>query len=160
MEKNYIFFDTTRSLCPKCKKVIDGKIVVEGKKVYMLKRCIEHGNFKILLSTDADYYINSLKFNKPGQIPNFKSKKSDKGCPLDCGLCEEHEQHTCLGLIEINDCCNLNCQDCFANSSSKNKHFMTLKKFKELLEYYKKCEGEPQVLSYLSLEASQLFIHK
>ncbi|MEK6885954.1 MAG: radical SAM protein [Nanoarchaeota archaeon] len=148
MDKNYIFFDTTQSLCPKCKKLIDGKIVVEGKNVYMLKECKSHGKFKILLSTDADYYINSLKFNKPGQIPEHIEKRVSKGCPHDCGLCDAHEQHTCLGLIEITDCCNLDCPDCFAACSSKNKKpkFMSLEKFKELLEYYKKCEGEPQVL--------------
>jgi 7,8-dihydro-6-hydroxymethylpterin dimethyltransferase len=24
-----------------------------------------------------------------------------QGCPYDCGLCSEHEQHTCIGLLEI-----------------------------------------------------------
>lgn len=146
MEKNYIFFDTTQSLCPKCKKLIDGKVVIEGKNVYMLKNCKQHGDFKVLLSTDAEYYVNSLKFNKPGQIPNHIEKRVSKGCPYDCGLCDAHEQHTCLGLIEVTDSCNLDCSDCFANSSKKNKNFMKLEKFKELLEYYKECEGEPQVL--------------
>lgn len=146
MEKNYVFFDTTESLCPKCKKLIDGKIVIDGKNVYMLKECKAHGKFKVLLSTDARYYVDSLRFNKPGQIPCHIEKRISKGCPYDCGLCDAHEQHTCLGLIEVTDSCNLNCPDCFANSSSKNKNFMKLEKFRELLEYYKKCEGEPQVL--------------
>jgi uncharacterized radical SAM superfamily Fe-S cluster-containing enzyme len=146
MEKKYLFLDTTQSICPKCKKIIDGKIISEDNKVYLLKECKKHGKFKVMLSTDADYYVNSLKFNKPGQIPEHINNKVKNGCPHDCGLCEAHEQHTCLGLIEITDSCNLDCPDCFANSSSKNRNFMSLKKFEELLKYYKKCEGEPQVL--------------
>ena len=31
----------------------------------------------------------------------------DKGCPFDCGLCTEHEQHTCVGLVEMTSSCNL-----------------------------------------------------
>lgn len=148
MDRDYVFFDTTQSLCPKCKKVIDGKIVFRGDKVYLLKECDGHGKFEVLLSTDSEYYVNSLKFNKPGQIPNHIEKRVSKGCPHDCGLCDNHEQHTCLGLIEITNACNLDCEDCFASCSSKGKNvsFMSLKKFKELLEYYKKCEKEPQVL--------------
>jgi len=40
----------------------------------------------------------------------------EKGCPLDCGLCTDHEQHTCLALIEITEACNLRCPTCFADS--------------------------------------------
>ena len=31
------------------------------------------------------------------------------GCPYDCGLCPDHEQHSCLSLVEITDVCNLDC---------------------------------------------------
>jgi len=39
------------------------------------------------------------------------------GCPYDCGLCTDHEQHSCLSLVEINDHCNLTCPVCYAESS-------------------------------------------
>jgi len=29
-------------------------------------------------------------------------------------LCPDHEQHSCLALIEINETCNLTCPTCFA----------------------------------------------
>ena len=41
----------------------------------------------------------------------------DKGCPYDCGLCTEHEQHTCIALVEITSNCNLTCPLCFASSA-------------------------------------------
>ena len=38
------------------------------------------------------------------------------GCPYDCGLCPDHEQHCCLTLVEITDACNLTCPICYAES--------------------------------------------
>ncbi|MGP3999090.1 DUF427 domain-containing protein [Streptomyces sp. 8N706] len=38
------------------------------------------------------------------------------GCPSDCGLCPEHKQHACPGIIEVNTGCNLDCPICFADS--------------------------------------------
>ena len=46
----------------------------------------------------------------------------DRGCPYDCGLCTEHEQHTCIGLLEITSACNLECLICFAASGPGGKH--------------------------------------
>ena len=50
--RNYTYYDFTLSLCPECLKRIDAKIVFEGEKVYMLKRCPEHGRSKVLIADD------------------------------------------------------------------------------------------------------------
>ena len=68
----------------------------------MRKRCREHGWFEALISPDAEGYVSSLKYNKPGTIPLEFSTEVAEGCPLDCGLCPDHKQHACLGLIELN----------------------------------------------------------
>lgn len=39
-----------------------------------------------------------------------------QGCPHDCGLCPDHQQHTCLGIIEVNSTCNMNCPLCFSEA--------------------------------------------
>lgn len=41
-----------------------------------------------------------------------------KGCPYDCGLCNNHAQHTCTALIEVTWRCNLACPVCFASKST------------------------------------------
>ena len=41
------------------------------------------------------------------------------GCPYDCGLCPDHEQHSCLTLVEICDACNLTCPVCYAGSGQR-----------------------------------------
>jgi uncharacterized radical SAM superfamily Fe-S cluster-containing enzyme len=73
----------------------------------MRKRCPDHGWFESLVSADAEGYVNSLKFNKPGTIPLEFATEVQEGCPKDCGLCPEYKQHTCLALIEVNTACNV-----------------------------------------------------
>jgi len=42
-EADYIFHELTRSVCPKCKTVIDAQIIIRDNKTYMRKRCPTHG---------------------------------------------------------------------------------------------------------------------
>jgi uncharacterized radical SAM superfamily Fe-S cluster-containing enzyme len=96
---------------------VPAKIIIEGQNVYYQKRCRSHGVRKALISTDADYYRRCLDWVKPGDRPNEFQTRIEVGCPHDCGLCPDHEQHSCLAIIEINEHCNLTCPVCFANSS-------------------------------------------
>ena len=115
-DRPYIYHNFTNSLCPKCLKVIQAKIILQNGKVYMLKTCPEHGAMRTLLSSDAAYYLSQSQYNKPGTLPRHFQTPVEKGCPLDCGLCTDHEQHTCLALVEITEACNLRCPTCFADS--------------------------------------------
>lgn len=54
-------------------------------------------------------------------------------------LCPEHKQHTCLGLIEITDTCNLNCPTCFADA--KGKSFLTKEQVTEMLDLFVERAG-------------------
>ena len=145
-EQDSIFFELTRSICPECKAVIDAQISLRGGKVYMRKRCKEHGWFESLLSSDADMYVNSLKYNKPGTIPRQFSTEVKEGCPLDCGLCPEHKQHTCLAIIEVNTACNLDCPICFADAGPG--YNLTLSQVEVMFDRFVEMEGEPEVIQF------------
>ena len=108
-DADYIFHELSRSICPECKTVIDTQIIIRDNKVFMRKRCSTHGWFEDIISSDAQMYVDSVKFNKPGTIPLDFSTLVKDGCPLACGLCPEHKQHMCLALAEVNSACNLNC---------------------------------------------------
>ena len=68
-DADYIFHELTRSICPDCRRVIDAQIIIRANKVYMRKRCPEHAWFEGLISSDAEMYVDSIKFNKPGTMP-------------------------------------------------------------------------------------------
>src|SRR6476659_4900975 len=117
-DADYVFYELTRSICPECRRVIDAHILIRDHTVYMRKRCPDHGVFEGLVYGDAKLYTDSSKFNKPGTIPLEFATEIKDGCPHDCGLCPEHQQHACLGIIEVNAACNLDCPLCFAGSGT------------------------------------------
>ncbi|MCI0438150.1 MAG: radical SAM protein [Chloroflexi bacterium] len=141
-----IFYELTRSMCPECKQLIDAQIHLKNNRVIMRKRCPTHGWFEALVSSDAEGYVNSLKYNKPGTIPLEFTTEVKDGCPYDCGLCPEHKQHTCLALIEVNTGCNLACPTCFANAGPG--YNLTLEQVERMLDQFVKTEGDPEVVQF------------
>ena len=69
----------------------------------------------------------------------------DRGCPCDCGLCTEHEQHTCIGLLEITSACNLECPICFAASGPGGKH-LSVDECRAAIDRLVQVEGQPEIL--------------
>jgi len=145
-DADYIFHGLTRSICPECKTVIDAQVIIKENKVLMRKRCPTHVWFTGIISSDAQMYVDSVKFNKPGAIPlNFSTEVKD-GCPLDCGLCPEHKQHMCLALIDVNTACNLNCPICFANAGVV--YSLTMDQVEFMLDHFVETEGDPEVIKF------------
>ena len=144
--RKYTYYDFTLSLCPECLKRIDAKIIFEDGNVFMLKRCPEHGKSKVLIADDIEYYKNIRNYNKPSDIPYKFNTKTDYGCPYDCGLCPDHEQHSCLTVVEITDRCNLTCPTCYAGSSPNYGRHRTLEEVKRMLDTIVANEKEPDVV--------------
>jgi uncharacterized radical SAM superfamily Fe-S cluster-containing enzyme len=112
----------------------------------MLKNCLEHGREKVLISTDVEYYKTCRNFLKAGQMPLRFNTQTELGCPYDCGLCPDHEQHSCLTLIEITERCNLECPICYAESTPKSGAHRSLAQIEFMLDELVKNEGEPDVV--------------
>jgi len=124
--------------------VVDAQILIRDRAVYLRKYCPEHGWHEALVSSDADWYLNSLKFNKPGSIPQDFAMKVKEGCPRDCGLCPEHQQHTCIGVIEITGRCNLSCPTCFADAGQGCD--LSLSQVETILDRLLVTEHEPEIV--------------
>ncbi len=145
-ERPYIYYDFTLSICSTCLRRVDAKIVFENDKVYMLKNCPHHGFEKVLIATDVEYYKNIRNYNKPSETPLQFNTKTQYGCPYDCGLCQDHEQHSCLTVIEITDRCNLQCPTCYAMSSPHYGRHRTVEEVERMLDIIVANEGTPDVV--------------
>ena len=161
---------TTMSLCPECLTQIPAEFYVDPKTnwVMMRKKCKEHGEFKDKISIDAEDYKWSMKFTEeigsstgdgistqPCEVSSGIKKTSKKGCPYDCGICENHKSAPCICLIDVTNRCNLACPICFANASAKGyivepsfddivrimKHFRSMKPVSAVLLQF--AGGEP-----------------
>jgi uncharacterized radical SAM superfamily Fe-S cluster-containing enzyme len=144
--RTYVFWGQTTSLCETCLALVPAKIEIHDGEVWYQKRCRRHGTQHTLVSTDADYWLRCRDYLKPGDRPLSFQSRTEYGCPYDCGLCPDHEQHSCLALIEINEHCNLTCPVCFANSSpAKSKH-LPLPTIERMLDALVASEGEPDLV--------------
>ena len=68
------------------------------------------------------------------------------GCPYDCGLCVDHEQHSCVSIVEVTDRCNLTCPTCYAGSSPTYGRHRTLDEIKAMLDSVVEHEGDPDIV--------------
>ena len=151
-DADYVFYELTRSICPQCRRLIDAQVILRQGQVFMRKRCPEHGSCEALVYADADAYVRNSRFNKPGTIPLAFNHRVEQGCPYDCGLCPEHQQHACLGIIEVNSACNMDCPLCFANAGPGFN--LTLSEVEEILDNLVRTEGNPEVVQFSGGEPS------
>jgi hypothetical protein len=152
--RNYLFYALTNSVCSKCLTKVEAKIIFRDDCVYLVKHCPTHGHEEVLIADDIDYYKLSQQFIKPGDMPLRFNTPIKYGCPYDCGLCPDHEQHSCLTLIELTDRCNLSCPICYADSgveevsniSDRPRKHRTLEHIEMMLDAVVANEGEPQIV--------------
>lgn len=147
MDKNYTIYEATKTLCSTCKKPIDGRIVFMADQVHIQKFCPEHGEHFELLEASIAYHLSKKEYDKPGtDMKRYSQVKM--GCPFDCGsegVCVQHGQHACIGLIEITKSCNMTCEFCYA-SATTGRH-VDLSKVEEMMDFYIDSEGgEAEIL--------------
>ena len=143
----YLYYDVALALCARCLKKVEAKILFQDGKVYLDKRCPEHGRQRVLIADDIDYYKRCREvFLKPPEQPNFHQTPIKYGCPYDCGLCPDHEQHSCVALVEVTDHCNLQCPVCYAESGPHRPGYRSLEQIEFMLDAVVRSEREADVL--------------
>ncbi len=142
--RDHTFQGTTQSLCPECLALVPAKIIVKGIRVYFRKRCPTHGVREDFVCSDVALY-DQMQYSLPGKVPPEYGVEPDKGCPYDCGLCTEHEQHTCIGLVEVTSSCNLKCPMCYASSGPGGSH-LSFEEAARSIDRLVRVEGRAEVL--------------
>ena len=110
------------SVCPahyqegKIKK-IDAKIIEENGKVYIWKKCPEHGEFKDIYFSDAEIYKKWMKYRVIGTpSPDVKTKIFD-----ETALYDQHMSQSVLTNLLITNRCDLRCSYCFMNAGASGR---------------------------------------
>ena len=143
----YIFYDVALTICSICYRKLEGKIVFQDQKVFLLKHCPHHGRERILIADDVDYYRRCREiFIKRPEMPAVYNTPVKWGCPYDCGLCTDHEQHSCLSLLEITDSCNLRCPVCYSSSGPERQAHRPLPLIEKMLDAIVRNEVQPDVV--------------
>jgi len=134
----------TKSLCPVCLKVIDADVYEDGKKVIIKKECPEHGAFEDIYWSDSRLYKRFSEYQIPGDPVENPNTERSRGCPFDCGLCNEHKTHTMLGLIDLTNRCNWHCPICFANAEAAGYVYEpTIEQIRVMMKLFREEEPVP-----------------
>jgi len=147
MNRSYIYHGFTKTLCSSCGQVCDGKIAYDNRGVYILKNCGIHGEFCELLEELPEWHFKKPRFDKPGTVSPTQTPLH-RGCPFDCGLCPAHDQHTCIGLIEVTQKCDLECGMCYAAGDYKRD--LDVREIGKMMDFYQECEGGAAEILQLS----------
>jgi uncharacterized radical SAM superfamily Fe-S cluster-containing enzyme len=143
----YLFYGATTALCGTCLETIEAKEIIEDGRVYLTKRCVAHGAQRVLLADDAEYWrMGRERFLKPPEQVVKPNTGFQYGCPYDCGICTEHEQHGCVSLLEITDHCNLRCPTCYASSGPERTTHRDFATIERMLDCIVRNEGEPDIV--------------
>lgn len=123
----------TQSLCPVCLRRIPARYETDAQEssalkersemdasasqqtVFLRKHCPEHGSFSVVVWQGEPAFTSWASFRHPS-YPEHPATADKLGCPFDCGLCPEHGQHTCTGLVEVTARCNMRCPVCYAKA--------------------------------------------
>ena len=118
----------TTSVCPVCLSRIPAvKTVGEDGNIYLEKKCWEHGSFKTLIwEGDLESYIGWAAGDSNAPVTPVRAREAERGCPNDCGLCQNHERDGCCVLLELTNRCNLSCPVCFASAGEQKPHDLSL----------------------------------
>lgn len=159
MSDNQQLIRTTTSLCPECLENISAEIIwdKDEDKIFMIKKCEKHGDFKDRLSSNPEDYIWQQSFTKEkGSTVDNSTQPIDerdrqKGCPYDCGLCTNHLSAPCICLIDLTNRCNLRCPICFANSAATGYIYEpTFEELVQIMQHFRNLKPVPPPLLQLS----------
>ncbi|HEV7556911.1 MAG TPA: radical SAM protein [Kofleriaceae bacterium] len=132
-------FKYTTSTCPSCLALVEAQVVIRKDRVYFLKDCVRCGPSEALVSEDAQYYVKAYSYARAGTEPLKFRGTVEHGCPTDCGTCDDHEQHTCLPIVEVTDHCNLECPICIVDNKYANH--MSTETFAKIVDGLVEAEG-------------------
>lgn len=135
----------TTSLCPKCLNKIPADIVEEANKVYLIKRCERHGEFKDVYFGHAELYHKYLKYL---QDDSSQSDEKDQ-CPDDCGVCERHQCSPVLANIDLTSACNFDCPVCFAHSMDDRDLVQpTIDEISRMMDALRNCDPPCEAIQF------------
>ncbi len=100
----------TRSLCPRCSRTLEARLVVRGDDLHMLKDCPEHGAFDLFFARDHAFVrgVRALT-STPAGAPLRKDRFQDFGYVRSI-------------WIDVTDACNMSCPNCFTDARVKPTH--------------------------------------
>ena len=144
-----------RGCVPTCRALVDGVRIIRDGKVYLRKQC---PRARAVGGADLRRrrLVPALADLHQGGLGPAEALDEGRGraVPKDCGLCPDHEQHSCLPIIEITNHCNLECPICIVQN--RNNYNMSAAEFAGTIDGLVEKEG---LLDTVNLSGGEPTMH-
>ena len=144
-----LFLSSTQSFCHLCgnlDRLIDTHVVTKDNEVFLRKFCPKCGESMVKISTDYEYFKRCNEYLKKPDLPEKALTKVLKGCPYDCGVCPQHQNHPCLALFNITDECNMKCNICYYSAEPGLGNHRSMEDIEQMLATLMETESEPDLI--------------
>lgn len=146
--------NATTGLCKTCKASVPAEVVRIGAEVFLEKQCAAHGEERVLLSSSADWYEQTLSFESILEKPAHPRPVSS-GCPYDCGPCEAHEQRNHLPVVPITSKCDLDCPICYTHNKNEGAYHMSEAELAAILRHLDHVAPDRRIINLTGGEPTQ-----
>ena len=148
--KDYdLFISATQSFCHLCgnlNNLVDTHVVSKDNEVFLRKFCPKCGESMVKISTDFNYFKRCNEYLKQPDLPEKHLTKVKRGCPYDCGVCPQHQNHPCLALFNVTDECNMKCNICYYGSEPNMGNHRSMEEIENSLSTLLEVESEPDLI--------------
>ena len=144
-----LFLTATQSFCQQCdnlNRLVDTHVVTKDNEVYLRKFCPQCGESMVKISTDYNYYKQCEAYLKQPDLPEKALTKVLRGCPYDCGVCPQHQNHPCLALFNVTDECNMRCNICYYAAEPGLGNHRSMEQIVQMLDTLLQTESEPDLI--------------
>ena len=144
-----LFLGVTESFCYACgnlDRLIPAHFVTRGNEVWLRKFCPDCGNSWAMVSSDFAYFKKCNDYLKRPDLPEAALTPIKRGCPFDCGVCPQHQNHPCLALFNVIDECNMKCNVCYHNSEPGKGNPRSMEEIQQMHETLLKVESAPDII--------------
>ncbi|HEV8072107.1 MAG TPA: radical SAM protein [Planctomycetaceae bacterium] len=162
---------STISLCPGCLEHVEALVYSLAGRVWIRKRCPQHGPSDAILENDERFYFLSNKDQwgrryADDRVMEFPAY--DGACCGDSGCCggsepsaagefdftDQMSNKTCTVLVEITNACNLSCKVCY--SDARGDRVMPVELFERYIE---RLVAEKGTLDSVQLTGGEAVLH-
>lgn len=116
------------------------------RALHLRIRCPQCGTRSSLIEHNAALYNSWAARRRPNRPPERFQTSEMRNCPLDCGLCPNHRQKSCIALVEVTTACDLDCPVCYADARTSGQH----RALPEIEHMFDACiasaNGKPEIL--------------
>ncbi|MCB9497122.1 MAG: radical SAM protein [Fibrobacteria bacterium] len=145
----------TMAWCESCATTEPARLVARPDGVHMERLCPVQGVRATRVAARAEWYMRRVPGPREADEP-VRPAPATRGCPRDCGPCENHLARIRLPVFSITNDCNMDCPICFTYNRPDRKYY---KPIEDVLTIVDKVLERTEGLQLVNMTGGEPTLH-